>query len=47
MTDAGLANLEGLDRLRTLRVQRTRVTASGLKRLCKSLPQCVMYYGSH
>jgi hypothetical protein len=45
VTDAGLANLKGLDRLELLEVAGTKVTAGGVDELEKALPNCKIVFG--
>ncbi len=42
ITDAGLAHLEGLDRLVALDVTFNPVTAKGVEGLAKALPKCMI-----
>lgn len=43
VTDAGLAELEGLTSLQELDLKRTRVTPAGVKRLRRLLPKCEIF----
>jgi hypothetical protein len=44
ISDAGLAHLRGLTKLKTLGLQRTKVTDEGVDQLQEALPDCQFYY---